>query len=125
MPPAKFSWLNTFQITLNGSKNSDSDLDIFMLEFPIPTRSSESKILDLMNKPPASFFIFHSLSRLDLVNRIDLVNKRGLITTFTKSSPSCILKVLYWLLLIYRNMLVADIKKGLETSVLICQQRCK
>ena len=56
------------------------------------TRFSEprfSELLDLMNKLQLTFFIFYSLSRLDLVNRLNLVNKKGLTITFTKSSLGC------------------------------------
>ena len=34
----------------------------------------------------APFFMFYSLSRLDLVNRLNIVNKRGLITMMAKLS---------------------------------------
>ena len=37
----------------------------------------------------APFFMFYSLSRLDLVNRLNLVNKRGLATLITKLSLGC------------------------------------
>ena len=37
----------------------------------------------------APFFMFYSLSRLDLVNRLNLVNKRGLITMMAKLSLGC------------------------------------
>ena len=51
-----------------------------------PTETRFSEILDLMNKLqlPSSYFAI--LSKLDSVNLLDLVNKRGLTTTFTKSS---------------------------------------
>ena len=35
---------------------------------------------------PSPFFLFYSLSRLDLVNRLNLVNKLGLATMITKLS---------------------------------------
>ena len=44
------------------------------------------EILDLMNKLLFPFFIFYSLSRPCLVNRLNLVNKRDLTPKFTKSS---------------------------------------
>ena len=56
---------------------------------PLFSEPQFSEILDLMNKLQLLFFIFHSLSRIDLVNSLDLVNKRGLTTIFTKSSLSC------------------------------------
>ena len=40
-----------------------------------------------------TYFIFYSLSRLDLVDRLNLRNKRGLTTTFTKSSLGCIFEI--------------------------------
>ena len=40
----------------------------------------------LIEENPAPFFIFYSLSRLDLVKRFNFVNKWGLTTMFTKSS---------------------------------------
>ena len=58
---------------------------------PLFSEPQFSEILDLMNKLQLLFFIFHSLSRIDLVNSLDLVNKRGLTTMFTKSSLGCIL----------------------------------
>ena len=56
---------------------------------PLFSEPQFSEILDLMNKLQLLFFIFHSLSRIDLVNSLDLVNKRGLTTMFTKSSLGC------------------------------------
>ena len=44
----------------------------------------------------APFFMFYSLSRLDLVNRLNLVNKGGLKTKFTKSSLGCTLCINYY-----------------------------
>ena len=38
---------------------------------------------------PAPFFMFYSLSRLRLVNRLNLIYKRGLITLITKLSLGC------------------------------------
>ena len=58
-----------------------------LLRYTPETRFSE--LLDLMNKLQLTFFIFYSLSRLDLVNRLNLVNKKGLTITFTKSSLGC------------------------------------
>ena len=51
----------------------------------IPTRYNEYII--------TPFFIFYSLSRLNFVNRLYLVNKKGLTTTFTKSSLGCTLPI--------------------------------
>ena len=42
-----------------------------------------SEILNLIKKTQAPFFIFYSLSSLDLVNNLNLVNQRILTTTFT------------------------------------------
>ena len=44
-----------------------------------------SETLDLMNELQLPFFLFYSLSRLDLMN------KKGLTTLFTKSSFGCTL----------------------------------
>ena len=55
-----------------------------------------SEILDLRNKLQLPFFIFHSLSSLNLVKRLDLVNERGLTTTFTKSGLICMTYYFAW-----------------------------
>ena len=46
-------------------------------------------VLDLMNKLQLPFSYFTLYPDSILVNRLNLVNKRGLTTTFTKSSFGC------------------------------------
>ena len=48
-----------------------------------------SEILDLMNKLQLPFSYFTLYPDMILVNRLKLANKRGLTTTFTKSSLGC------------------------------------
>ena len=56
------------------------------------TRFSEprfSEVLNLMNELQLPFSYFALYPDLILVNKLNLVNKRGLTTTFIKSSLGC------------------------------------
>ena len=83
-------------------------------KWPTPFSFSKSKSvhlrLDLMNLDLvkylirwiqySSFFIYYSLSRFGLLNRLDLVDKKGLTMMFAKSSFECTIStyaVMYFL----------------------------